>query len=127
MTNDAQSALRRIIEKYTSVTRFCLICNYVSRIIEPLGSRCVKFRFKALPPKNIRARLRKISDLENVKVSDETLDLLLSKTKGDLRRAITLLQSTSSLNENKTPDERNSGESLETMSLVVPTKFLEVL
>lgn len=101
MTYDAQSALRRIIEKYTSVTRFCLICNYVSRIIEPLGSRCTKFRFKALPPKNIHARLRKISDLENVNVSDKTLSLLLSKTKGDLRRAITLLQGTSSLNQNK--------------------------
>jgi replication factor C subunit 2/4 len=129
MTYDAQSALRRIIEKYTSVTRFCLICNYVSRIIEPLSSRCVKFRFKALPPKNILARLRKISDLEKIKVSDKTLGVLLSKTKGDLRRAITLLQGTSSLNESTSSlnenDETNYTSSITTKDILDCSGSLE--
>ena len=57
MTPEAQSALRRMIEQYSSVTRFCLICNYVTRVIEPLASRCAKFRFKPLPVEAMRQRI----------------------------------------------------------------------
>jgi replication factor C subunit 2/4 len=99
MTNDAQSALRRIIEKYTNVTRFCLICNYVSRIIEPLASRCVKYRFTPLPPEGILKKLQEISEKENVDVSDSTLNHIIELSKGDLRRAITMLQTASSFND----------------------------
>jgi len=61
MTPDAQSALRRIIEAYSKVTRFCLICNYVTRVIEPLASRCAKFRFKQLPVDSMVARIKDIA------------------------------------------------------------------
>lgn len=61
MTPDSQSALRRIIENYSKVTRFCLICNYVTRVIEPLASRCAKFRFKTLPPEAMLHRMKEIA------------------------------------------------------------------
>lgn len=99
MTNDAQSALRRIIEKYTHVTRFCLICNYVSRIIEPLASRCVKYRFTPLPEIGVLNRLQLIAEKEDVDVSDDVLNTIIEISKGDLRRAITLLQTASSFND----------------------------
>ena len=61
MTQDAQSALRRIMEQYSRITRFCLICNYVSRIIDPVTSRCSKFRFKPLDTSSAEARLQYLS------------------------------------------------------------------
>lgn len=95
MTADAQSALRRTMETYSGVTRFCLICNYVTRIIDPLASRCSKFRFKALDASNAIDRLRFISEQENVKCDDGVLERILDISAGDLRRGITLLQSAS--------------------------------
>lgn len=94
MTNEAQLALRRTIEKYANVTRFCLICNYVTRIIDPLASRCAKFRFRLLADDNAISRLKFIADEENVPLSDpDVLSELLKISGGDLRKAITYLQS----------------------------------
>ena len=97
MTQDAQSALRRTMETYSKITRFCLICNYVTRIIDPLASRCSKFRFKALDESNAGKRLEDIAKLENVKLEDGVVDTLLRCSEGDLRKAITFLQSASRL------------------------------
>ena len=93
MTPDAQSALRRIIEAYSKVTRFCLICNYVTRVIEPLASRCAKFRFRPLPVESMRSRMEEIALKEGVKLGPSCLDTVLRVSGGDMRKAVTFLQS----------------------------------
>ncbi|KAI1162368.1 replication factor C subunit 2 [Nemania serpens] len=97
MTQDAQSALRRTMETYSKITRFCLICNYVTRIIDPLASRCSKFRFKSLDQGNARKRLEEIAEKEGVKLEDSAVDALIKCSEGDLRKAITFLQSAARL------------------------------
>lgn len=97
MTNDAQSALRRTMENYAGVTRFCLICNYVTRIIDPLASRCTKFRFKSLDEDLSLDRLKYISQEEKLGIDDHTLREILIVCEGDLRRAVNLLQSVSTI------------------------------
>jgi len=93
MTQDAQNALRRTMETYSKVTRFCFICNYVSRIIEPLASRCAKFRFKPLNEGIMSSRVMHICDKEGVQLAGGAMEALSSVSGGDLRRAITTLQS----------------------------------
>jgi replication factor C subunit 2/4 len=85
------------METYSKITRFCLICNYVTRIIDPLASRCSKFRFKPLDEGNAGKRLEDIARLENVKLDDGVVDALLKCSEGDLRKAITFLQSAARL------------------------------
>ena len=97
LTVDAQSALRRTMETYSRVTRFCIICNYVSRIIEPLASRCSKYRFKPLGIPAMKERLRLVCTSESVEAPDETLDAVLKISNGDMRKAITFIQSASQL------------------------------
>ncbi|XP_044726654.1 replication factor C subunit 4 isoform X2 [Chrysoperla carnea] len=97
MTHAAQAALRRTMERESKTTRFCLICNYVSRIIPPLTSRCTKFRFKPLAEEEIVKRLKHICSEENITCEPQTMDLLVRTSGGDLRRAITCLQSCSRL------------------------------
>lgn len=97
MTQDAQSALRRTMETYSKITRFCLICNYVTRIIDPLASRCSKFRFKPLDQGNAKKRLEDIAKNEGVKLGDRAVEALIECSEGDLRKAITFLQSAARL------------------------------
>jgi len=101
VTPDAQAALRRIIEATSKITRFVLICNYVTRIIEPLASRCAKFRFQPLPVESMRARLTTIAHSEECRFpdgkEDDVLSEILTLSGGDMRRAVTSLQSAHSL------------------------------
>lgn len=97
MTQDAQSALRRTMETYSKITRFCLICNYVTRIIDPLASRCSKFRFKSLDQDNAKKRLEQIAEKEGVALEEGAVDSLIKCSEGDLRKAITFLQSAARL------------------------------
>ena len=97
LTKDAQAALRRIIENYTKVTRFCIICNYISRIIDPITSRCSKFRFQPLSDTAHLGRLAHITQNEGVVVEEDGLRAAMAHAEGDLRRSINLIQSAASL------------------------------
>ncbi|POS82696.1 P-loop containing nucleoside triphosphate hydrolase protein, partial [Erysiphe pulchra] len=97
MTQDAQSALRRTMENYSKITRFCLICNYVTRIIDPLASRCSKFRFKMLDSSGAKARVEDIANKEGVVLEEGVSETLVRCAEGDLRKAITFLQSAARL------------------------------
>eukprot|EP00931_Biecheleriopsis_adriatica_P104263 TRINITY_DN78950_c0_g1_i1.p1 TRINITY_DN78950_c0_g1~~TRINITY_DN78950_c0_g1_i1.p1 ORF type:complete len:401 (-),score=108.60 TRINITY_DN78950_c0_g1_i1:42-1097(-) len=92
MTHDAQAALRRIMEEFVQTTRFIIVCNYVSKIIEPLHSRCSKFRFQALRSDFLKQRLLHICALEQVKVGPGALDRIVTLSGGDMRAAVTTLQ-----------------------------------
>ena len=120
MTIDAQAALRRIIENYSTTTRFCIICNYISKIIDPLASRCVKFRFSPIGKEAQIERLKLICDVENVKVRDEKVfEALISISDGDLRRSINTLQTASSF---KSKDL--SEQDIFTISGVIPKEVI---
>jgi len=93
MTNDAQNALRRIIEKFTDNVRFCLICNYLSKIIPALQSRCTRFRFGPLNSTQIVPRLQFVADEENVNMTEDGKKALITLAQGDMRKVLNILQS----------------------------------
>merc|ERR1719295_581743 len=93
MTSSAQFALRRVIEKYTKNTRFCLICNYVNKIIPALQSRCTKFRFAPLREDDIKGRLWDIAKTEGVNLTDDGMKSILRLSGGDMRRCLNIMQS----------------------------------
>ncbi len=99
MTNDAQTALRRIMESSSKTTRFILICNYSSRIIEPIQSRCSIFRFNRIDNESIQKHLKKICKLEKIKFSEEALEKITDAVNGDLRHSMNLLQSSANSGE----------------------------
>jgi replication factor C small subunit len=97
LTSDAQHALRRTMEKYTRTTRFILACNYSSKIIEPIQSRCAVFRFRRLAEKDISKVLKNIAKSEKLNLADKAVDAIIHVSEGDMRRAINLLQAASTL------------------------------
>jgi replication factor C subunit 2/4 len=92
MTSDSQFALRRIIEKYTEYTRFILICNYVTKIIPPLASRCMKLRFKNISLESLEKIIKRISLHEQIPINNDYINRLSEITKGDLRKAINMIE-----------------------------------
>ncbi len=97
MTADAQQALRRLMEMYTANTRFILIANFPSKIIEPIQSRCALFRFTPLSKDDVIARLKWICEQEDCKYTVEGLETIYEVSEGDMRRAINILQAAAAL------------------------------
>jgi replication factor C small subunit len=92
MTPEAQTALRRIIEDSARTTRFIIICNYLSQIIEPIQSRCVVFRFTRLPKEEVIDHLQTICEKEKVKYEEKAIAQIFDATRGDLRHSINIMQ-----------------------------------
>ncbi|KAA8495798.1 Replication factor C subunit 2 [Porphyridium purpureum] len=122
ITTDAQTALRRTMETFSLTTRFILICNYISRIIAPLASRCAKCRFMPLPMSAMRAHLSHIASGEGLSISTQLLDHMCEASEGDMRRAITTLQSTSRM---AGPGGDMDDEALVTAACLVPESVLD--
>lgn len=104
LTDAAQSALRRTMERHSGTCRFILSCNYSSKIIEPIQSRCSVYRFKSLSYDAIAARIRYIADKEGLKLSDDAVRALNYVAMGDMRRAINALQSAAVLSSAIKPE-----------------------
>ncbi|PRP88648.1 replication factor C subunit 5-like [Planoprotostelium fungivorum] len=93
MTQPAQAALRRVIEKYTKTTRFCLICNYLNKLTPAIQSRCTRFRFGPLMTDDVIDRVTQISKLEGVKITEAGLSAVVRLGQGDMRKCLNVLQS----------------------------------
>lgn len=104
LTSDAQSALRRTMEKYTSSCRFILSCNYSSKIIEPIQSRCAVYRFKPISSAAVEERVKYIAKEEGVTLADDGLEAIRYVAAGDMRRAINALQAAAMLDKNVNMD-----------------------
>ncbi len=93
LTPEAQHALRRTMERYSSGTRFIMSANYSSKIIDPIQSRCVVFRFKPLKEEEMKEYIRRIAEKEELEVTDKAIEALLYVSDGDLRRLTNTMQS----------------------------------
>jgi replication factor C small subunit len=104
LTKEAQQALRRTMENYTSTCRFILSCNYSSKIIDPIQSRCVVFRFKLLERRDIEKVIIKIAEAEKLTINEKAVEAIYEGSEGDCRRAINLIQASASISPNITDE-----------------------
>lgn len=104
LTREAQQALRRTMENYTNTCRFILSCNYSSKIIDPIQSRCTIFRFKLLEKKDVEKIINRISEKEKLTIKQNAIEMLYEGSEGDCRRVINLLQATSSISTSIAPE-----------------------
>jgi len=100
LTKEAQQALRRTMENYTKTCRFILSCNYSSKIIDPIQSRCAVFRFKPLEKDDVEEIITKISNEEGLSITEGAKEALLKVSEGDCRKVENILQSSSALQKN---------------------------
>jgi replication factor C subunit 2/4 len=124
MTKEAQGALRRIMELYVGVTRFCIIGNYVAQISDAIISRCVRFRFLPLSQTAVVKRLNEISLQEKLDIEIQALRMVAQVCQGDLRKGINLMQITALMKEEKSPiSERDILDNAH----IVPHTFITTL
>ncbi len=122
LTSDAQAALRRTMERYTQTCRFILSCNYSSKIIEPIQSRCAVFRFRPLSEHDVKSYLKRIAAAESVSLAEDGLEAICTLASGDLRKATNILQVAASLG--KKVDQEVVFESTENIR---PSEIQELL
>lgn len=130
LTSQAQHALRRTMEMYSDTCRFILACNYSSKIIEPIQSRCAVFRFRRLSDEDIAEVLRGIAEEEDIDLKDNGIEAIIYVSEGDMRRAINVLQAASALEEEidegvvyQVSATASPGEVKEMMELALDGKF----
>ncbi len=104
LTHDAQSALRRTMERYAGTCRFVLSCNYSSKIIDPIQSRCAVFRFRPLTREDMKKFVRRVATTEKLNVTNDGLEALLYVAGGDMRRVVNTLQVAAAAGNDVTED-----------------------
>ncbi len=132
LTREAQQALRRTMENYTNTCRFILSCNYPSKIIDPIQSRCALFKFKPLNKDDILDIIKKISHNEKIKIDSKAMDALFIVSEGDCRRLENVLQSCAAVSDHVTEETVYSMASVarpkeikEVLEFTVKGKFIE--
>ena len=119
MTSESQCALRKIMEDYSNVTRFCIICNYHQKIIEPIVSRCSLLRFKPIEQDKIIVKLKDICKFQNIRCSDNNLNKIINICRGDLRKSINFLQRCNKNNDTINEDIIND------ISGIIPEEIID--
>ncbi len=122
LTPDAQSALRRTMEKYTGSCRFILSCNYLSKIIEPIQSRCAYYRFVPITSAAIKERIMYIVKEEGITLTDDGLEAILYVAEGDMRKAINALQAAATMDKTV-----NMNSIYMTTSTAKPDEIIELI
>ena len=132
LTREAQQALRRTMENYTQTCRFILSANYSSKIIEPIQSRCVVFRFKQLEKKDVFAIIEKIAKEEKMVIEDKAKESLYDISEGDCRKLENIMQSSAAITSHITEETVHSMASMakpkdirEVLELALKNKFIE--
>lgn len=122
LTKEAQQALRRTMENFTQTCRFILSANYSSKIIDPIQSRCVVFKFKPLDKEDVHEIVEHIAKEEGLHIDAKTKDVIYEVSEGDCRRAENILQSSAAISEKITPDVVYS-----VASIAKPKEVAEIL
>ena len=122
MTKNAQQALRYLLQNYSKTVRFCLICNYISRIDEGLQNEFIRLRFNQLPEENIVSFLKNISDKEGLQISSSSIQSIQKLYKSDIRSMINFIQLNHNINNNMKINILDNNIWLELTEIIIKNK-----